>query len=199
MPTPELLALLLFATAMSFTPGPNTTLAAALAANHGLRHAMRFVVAVPFGWGLLLTACAAGLGGLVQAAPALRGALKWAGLVYLLWLAFRLAGAGAPAQADARRLQVGFRAGVALQFVNIKAWMAALLVSAGWITVADPPWGRLAIVLPVMMAYGFASNFSYALAGSALRRWLAQGRRLRWFNRALAAVLAATALWMARL
>lgn len=32
----ELTALLLFATAMSFTPGPSTTLAAALAANGGL-------------------------------------------------------------------------------------------------------------------------------------------------------------------
>jgi hypothetical protein len=44
-----------------------------------------------------------------------------------------------------------------------------------------------------------ASNFAYALVGSALRHWLAQGRRLLWFNRALAAVLVATAAWMSRL
>ena len=67
MPWSELMALLVFSTAMAFTPGPNTTLSAALAANHGLRHAMRFVVAVPFGWGLLLLACALGLGALIQA------------------------------------------------------------------------------------------------------------------------------------
>ena len=35
-------ALLLFATAMSFTPGPNTTLSTALAANLGLRRAVGF-------------------------------------------------------------------------------------------------------------------------------------------------------------
>ncbi|MDP1687375.1 MAG: LysE family translocator, partial [Hydrogenophaga sp.] len=40
------------------------------------------------------------------------------------------------------------------------------------------------------------SNFTYAVAGSLLREWLTQGRRLVWFNRVLAAVLAATALWM---
>jgi hypothetical protein len=34
--------------------------------------------------------------------------------------------------------------------------------------------------------------------GAALRRWLAQGRRLLAFNRALALLLAGTALWMAR-
>jgi threonine/homoserine/homoserine lactone efflux protein len=40
---------------------------------------------------------------------------------------------------------------------------------------------------------------AYALVGSALRDWLAQGRRLVVFNRVMAAVLVATALWMARL
>ena len=49
MTADEFTALLAFATAMSFSPGPNTTLATALAANFGLRRAMRFVVAVPAG------------------------------------------------------------------------------------------------------------------------------------------------------
>lgn len=199
MPWPELAALLLFATAMAFTPGPNTTLAAALAANRGLGHAMRFVCAVPVGWGLLLVGTALGLGALLAAAPALRGAIQVAGLGYMLWLAWKLSRSGALGQADPARFSVGFGQGVLLQFVNVKAWMNALLVCAGWVTVADPPWARLALVLPLMMAYGFASNFTYALVGHALRGWLAHGARLLWFNRALAAVLVATAAWMATL
>jgi threonine/homoserine/homoserine lactone efflux protein len=199
MPWPELLTLLLFATLMSFTPGPNTTLAAALAANHGLRRAMRFVLGVPIGWGLLLLACALGLGGVLEAAPVLRGAVKWAGLAYMLWLAWVLARSSRLAQAGGGGLDIGMLQGITLQFVNIKAWMAALLVSAGWVTSADALLPRLALVLPLMMAFGFASNFTYALVGSALRDWLAQGRRLLVFNRVLAGVLVATALWMARL
>ena len=201
MPWPELAALLVFATAMAFTPGPNTTLAAALAANRGLPHAMRFVCAVPVGWGLLLIGSALGLGALLAAAPMLRDALKFAGLAYMLWLAWKLArtngNSGTLGQADPRRFDVGFGQGVLLQFINVKAWMNALLISAGWITVADPPWARLALVLPLMMAYGLASNFTYALIGSALRHWLAQGQRLLVFNRVLAGVLVATAAWMA--
>jgi threonine/homoserine/homoserine lactone efflux protein len=199
MPWPELAALLLFATAMAFTPGPNTTLAAALAANRGLGHAMRFVCAVPVGWGLLLLGVTLGLGALLDAAPVLRGLLQAVGLGYMLWLAWKLARSGALGQADPARFEVGFGQGVLLQFVNVKAWMNALLICAGWVTVADPPWARLALVLPLMMAYGFASNFTYALVGHALRGWLAQGARLLWINRVLAAVLVATAAWMAGL
>ena len=199
MPWPELAALLGFATAMSFTPGPNTTLAAALAANHGLRRALPFVAGVPVGWGALLLGCALGLGALLDGLPALRGTLKWAGLAYLLWLAWKLAGSTRLAQADPRRFDVGFWQGALLQFVNVKAWMAALLVSAGWISLAADPWARIAVVLPVLMAYGLLSNLAYALLGSVLRGWLAQGARLLWFNRLLALVLLATALWMVRL
>ncbi len=54
MSTQEWWALLVLATATSFTPGPNTTLSATLAANGGMRAAMRFVLSVPVGWGLLL-------------------------------------------------------------------------------------------------------------------------------------------------
>jgi threonine/homoserine/homoserine lactone efflux protein len=209
MPWSEFVALLVFATAMSFTPGPNTTLSAALAANGGLRHALPFVLAVPVGWALLLLGSVAGLGALVQAQPALRGALKAAGLAYLLWLAWTLArstrlagpvgGSGGSGGSGGGALAVGFGQGVLLQFLNVKAWMNALLIGAGWVTVADPPWPRLALVLPVVMAYGLASNLTYALVGAALRRWLAQGRRLVAFNRVLALLLAGTALWMATL
>ena len=164
----------------------------ALQYDHGI------VTAVPVGWGLLLLACAGGLGALIQAVPVLRGGIKALGLAYMLWLAWKLATTARLAEADGG-LRVGFGQGVLLQFVNIKAWMNALMISAGWITVAEPIAPRLAVVLPLMMAYGLASNFTYALIGSALRSWLAVGQRLAWFNRALAAVLVATAAWMAML
>ncbi|MBN9411961.1 MAG: LysE family translocator [Burkholderiales bacterium] len=192
----EFTALLALATAMSFTPGPNTALSTALAANRGLPQALRFVCSVPVGWGVLLLLCAAGLGALLLAVPPLRWALKAVGVGYLLWMAWRLAGAARLSQADARRLDIGFWQGAALQFVNIKAWLLALSIVAGWVAGHDDALRRLAVVLPVMLAFAFASNLTYAVVGALLRDWLAQGRRLLWFNRAMAAVLVATAVWM---
>ena len=69
MTAAEFSALLLLATASTFTPGPNTTLSTAIAANRGLRGAMRFVCAVPAGWAALFVLCALGVGALVMAVP----------------------------------------------------------------------------------------------------------------------------------
>jgi threonine/homoserine/homoserine lactone efflux protein len=201
MSAAELTALLLFCTAMSFSPGPNTTLSTALAANGGLPRALRFCIAVPAGWTLLMVGSGLGLGALVLGVPALRWAVKLAGVAYMLWLAWKLARAGQMAEVDARRLRVTFWQGVGLQFLNIKAWMLALTLTAGWVVngagqPAPNPGERLAIICALMAVFAFTSNFTYALVGSLLRGWLAQGRRLLWFNRALALVLVGTAAWM---
>lgn len=197
----ELVALLAFCAAMSFSPGPNTTLSTALAANHGLRHSMRFCLAVPAGWTLLMLACGLGLGAVVAGQPSLNWAVRLAGAAYMLWLAWKLAWTGQMARVDASRLNVTFTQGVGLQFLNIKAWMLALTLTAGWVvnSAGQPsanPGQRLAIISAVMVLFAFTSNFTYALLGSMLRQWLAKGRRLLGFNRCLALVLAATAGWM---
>jgi threonine/homoserine/homoserine lactone efflux protein len=202
MSAQELVALLTFATLMSFTPGPNTTMSTALAANHGLRRTLHFIVAVPTGWTLMMLACGLGLGALVLAVPALNLFVRIVGVGYLLWMAWRLAGARTLAQADGSRLNVTFWQGVGMQFVNIKAWMLALALAAGWVTSAagqpsSNPLQRLAIVCGVMALFALTSNLTYALIGSLLRQWLAQGTRLLWFNRTMALLLVATAVWMA--
>ena len=149
MSAAEFSALLLLFAAATFTPGPNTTLSTALAANRGLRGSMHFVCAVPVGWGLLFVACALGVGALVVALPALRWAV--------------------------------------LALTAVAGWV---LGHADWVT-------RLGWTGVLMVVFGLASNFTYALVGSLLRGWLAQGRRLLWFNRAMALALVATAGWMA--
>ena len=201
MTAAEFTALLVLTTASSFTPGPNTTLSTALAANLGLRRALRFVVAVPVGWGLLFSLCAGGVGAMVVAMPPLRIGIQVIGIGYLLWLATKLALTRTLGQANVGQLSVGFWQGVMLQFVNIKAWMLALTVVAGWMAGHADASARFAIILPVMLAFGFFSNLTYALIGSLLREWLSgpnqSGLRLRWFNRCMAGVLVFTAAWMA--
>jgi threonine/homoserine/homoserine lactone efflux protein len=196
MSAQELTALLLLSAATSFTPGPNTTLSTALAANLGLRSALRFVLAVPVGWGMLLGLCMAGVGNLVLTWPMLRFVILAGGAAYLVWLAWRLSGTRELLQADTQRLQIGFWQGVGLQFLNIKAWMLALSLVAGWSAGKEDAMARSMMLLPIMMAFGFFSNLTYALVGSLLRDWLGQGQRLLIFNRCMAAALLLTAAWM---
>ena len=147
------------------------------------------------GWCALLLLCASGVGALVMAAPVMKTAIKAVGIAYLVWLAYKLSGSGKLAEAKDASL-LGVWQGVCLQFVNVKAWLLALAIVAGWIVGFEDQLMRLAIVVPIMLLYAFASNLLYASVGALLRTWLAQGQRLLWFNRAMALVLVLTAVWM---
>jgi threonine/homoserine/homoserine lactone efflux protein len=188
-------ALFLLITVTSFTPGPNTAISAAMGVNHGWRNTLGFISAVPVGCGIIYGLCALGVGGLVVQRPELRTVVLLAGVAYLLWLAQRLWRTQHLGEANGG-LKVGFKQGVVLQFLNIKVWMLELSIVAGWLAGQAEGLARFLWTLPVVLGYAFLSNFSYAMVGSALRHWLAQGQRLLWFNRSMASALALTAAWM---
>jgi threonine/homoserine/homoserine lactone efflux protein len=161
-----------------------------------MKSALQFILAVPVGWGILLAICMAGVGNLVLAVPALRWAIVLSGTLYLLWMAQRLWRTRELNQVNTDRLNITFMQGVAVQFLNIKAWMLALSVVAGWVAGKPDTLARCLILLPVMMSFGLVSNLTYALMGSLLREWLAKGVRLIAFNRGMSLALVLTAYWM---
>ena len=85
-------------------------------------------------------------------------------------------------------------------------FVLALTVVGGWLAGREDALERFALILPLMVAFGFVSNLFYAVLGSIAREWLSgpvqeglpTGLRLQWFNRVMAALLVLTALWMAR-
>lgn len=201
MSSAEFFALIALATVGTFTPGPNNTLSTTLAANYGLRAALPFVCAVPTGWSALLVLNSWGLGVVVLGFPPLRWGLLGAGVLYLVWLSWRLARTKSLSEASASPM-VGFKQGVMLQFINLKAWFLALSVASGWVIGHEESMTRLSEALPIFMFFGFASNFTYAWLGASLRHWLRgpnqTAKRLQWFNRAMALTLLGTVIWMIR-
>ncbi|WP_255581608.1 LysE family translocator [Cupriavidus sp. AU9028] len=192
----QFIALLSLMVVGSFTPGPNTTIAAMTGANFGLRATLPHCIGVAFGFATLVALCAAGVGALVLASPLLAGIVHAAGVAYLLWLAFKLARSAT--LADKQVLApLSVWQSAALQYANIKAWMLALATAASYMTNAADPLQRGLLVCLVFGVFGFLSNGVYGAIGASLRQWLQVGGRIRWFNRAMGLALAATALWIA--
>ncbi|QOT75371.1 LysE family translocator [Cupriavidus basilensis] len=180
----------------AFTPGPNTTIAAVTGANFGLRATLPHCVGVAFGFASILALCAAGIGALILASPALALLVHAAGVLYLLWLALKLARSTVLSDKQVLRPLSVWQSAV-LQYANIKAWMLALATAASYMAGAQSPVHRAMLVCAVFGVFGFVSNGVYGVIGATLRQWLQVGHRIRWFNRAMGLALALTALWIA--
>ena len=191
--TPDLLlALAGFAFVTSITPGPNNLMLMASGANFGLRRTVPHALGVAGGFVLMAGAMGLGLGALFQSLPWARPALTVLAVLYMLWLAWRIATAAPPREGAAGGRPLTFLQAAGFQWVNPKAWMMAV----GAMTVYAPDglaW-QVATVALVFGAVNLPSVGTWALAGTQLRRVLTNPARLRLFNWTMAALLIAS-LW----
>jgi threonine/homoserine/homoserine lactone efflux protein len=187
----QLVALVAFSAVSSGTPGPNNLLLWASGAEFGLRRTIPHVFGTAVGLGGMALAVAAGLGAAITALPALAFAMKLAGSIYLLCLAWQVAGASALSRGAIARPMSLLQA-AAFQVINPKAWIFAL----GAVTTFRPPELPIAtgslLVAGVMMVVIAPTAGAWAAGGGAIGRLLVNDRRRRAVSMALAFILALT-------
>ncbi|MDB5099221.1 MAG: hypothetical protein JWM80_3642 [Cyanobacteria bacterium RYN_339] len=178
-----------YAAAMSITPGPNNAMLATLGARHGWRGAAPAAFGVMTGMFLLLLVAGTGVGAAISAVPSLRSVLTVGGVLYMGYLAYVLWHAEGAAK---ERPPMGFWGAVAFQTVNPKALLMALTAAGGF----SLPWGGPAGMAALFVLVGGPCIAVWALAGDRLRRWLDTPARARLFSRAMAVLVACTAIAM---
>jgi threonine/homoserine/homoserine lactone efflux protein len=183
-----LAALSAFAVVTSITPGPNNMMLMASGANFGLRRTIPHALGVGIGFTLMIVLVGVGLMELFDLFPVLNTVLKLVSVVYMLWLAWKIANAAAPSDGESSQGKpMSFVQAVLFQWVNPKAWSMALTAIALY-----APDRNLAAVLLVALVFGIInlpSTSLWAVMGVSLRGWLASPGRLRAFNWTMAALL----------
>jgi threonine/homoserine/homoserine lactone efflux protein len=184
-------ALALFGFTSSITPGPNNTMLLGSGANFGLRASVPHMLGVLGGFLLLLAAVGLGLGAAFKAYPVLHTVLAWAGTIYLLYLAARIAfSTGLKERRDGAR-PMRFWEAVTFQAVNPKAWAMAL----GAMTAYAPAQDYMLNVLVVIAVFGVVNApciVAWTAFGVGMRRFLDRPAVLRGFNVAMAMALVAS-------
>lgn len=200
MPFEQLLALATLAFVGSFTPGPNNMIATVTGANHGFRAALPHIFGVPFGFASMLIAGTVGVAALLLTYPFIAALIKWAGIAYLLFIAWQLARPNVIGEESEGTTMkpLSFWQSAAFQYANPKAWMLAA-ATAGSFTTNHATSVSIAIIVIVFSIAAMGSLITWAWVGFALRHWLSVGQRMRIFNVAMGVLLAATALWLAAL
>lgn len=196
-----LLPFLISVALIELTPGPNMGWLALVAMARGRLAGMAAVAGVTLGLAVWMVAAAFGLTQVFAASPALYQALRWAGVAFMLWLAWE-AWRGTAAQTDAapvtRSLSALFLRGMVGNLLNPKA---AVFYVGLLPTFMRPDHGAPltqaltlgSLHLGVAVAVHSLIVLGGARAGQVLTRRM-QGARMRAF---MAAGLVAVALWLA--
>jgi threonine/homoserine/homoserine lactone efflux protein len=190
MDTQLFAALTLFAFVSSITPGPNNLMLLASGVNHGFRATLPHMAGISTGFFGLLAAVGLGLGLLFEQVPQLYTVLKWLGTAYLLYLAWGVATAEAPQDAQVGQ-PLGYWGAAGFQWVNPKAWVMAVGAFSSYV----PAHSGSTLVLAAAAWFaivGIPAISLWALCGSRLRHWLRIPHYRRIFNGVMAILLVAS-------
>ncbi len=183
--------LALFAFVSSVTPGPNNLMLMASGANYGFRRTIPHMLGISTGFMVMMVLTGLGLVQLFDRYPVIYTGLKIVSVVYLMFLAWKIANA-APIRertADGSR-PMTFLQAAAFQWVNPKAWAMAL--TAITVYVADNGSAMLWIAAAFFAAVNLPSVTIWTVMGQQMARFLTRPAYLRSFNWTMAALLIAS-------
>lgn len=183
-------ALAAFALVSSITPGPNNLMLMASGANFGFVRTVPHMLGIGLGFVFMVLLVGAGLVQVFDAYPVSHTILKILSVIYLLWLAWKIANAAPVKQRDGAGSPMTFLQAAAFQWVNPKAWSMAL--TAVTVYTPDTTLAAIALVAVVFGVINLPSVSVWTLLGQQMARVLTNRTRLVAFNWTMAALLVAS-------
>lgn len=194
----SLLPLALFAFVSSITPGPNNIMLTSSGILFGFQRSIPHMLGITFGFGVMLALCAAGVGSLVLAVPAIHIILKVLGSTYLVYLAWNLRSMAFRQDENQHARPMSFMGAALFQFANPKAWVMAVTGASAFLPLMQPVWFAIALFCLVFCTVNLPCISIWAGTGAALRRYLAEPRWQRLFCivMVLLTLYSAVAIWL---
>ncbi|KAH0441806.1 LysE family translocator [Paraburkholderia fungorum] len=196
----SLSALLVFALALIIaagTPGPSVAALVARVLTNGFRDVLPFLAAMWLGEALWLTCAVAGLAVIARSFGVVFIVLKFAGVAYLLFLAWKMW--RAPADVQGNDLPSGqspwrmFVAGMLVTLGNPKImvfYLALLPTIIDLSRIGTIAWFELTLTMLIVL---MAVDFGWALLATRARKLLTTRRAVKITNRASATLMAGVA------
>jgi len=194
-----LIAFVLTSLIIEMTPGPNMAYLAVLGASRGHLAGFSAVLGVTLGLALLGVAVGLGAGSLILNNRIAYELLRWAGAIYLCWLAYdgwQEARQPVPTASVSQSLFVQFRRGFITNLLNPKAAMFFIAVAPGFIGGPAPSPRELAVLISIYVAIATFVHALIVLLAGTLQAFLAAPQRREAAGNVFAAMLLAVAVWL---
>ncbi|AFH95655.1 TPA: LysE family translocator [Providencia stuartii] len=188
------ISLSMFSFVTSITPGPNNIMLLASGMNFGLKRTMPHALGVSIGFLVMLIAVGMGVGALIKSSEIVYNILKYLGIAYLLWLAWKTTISRSVGSAkNSNEKPLTLLEAALFQWVNPKAWMMAISGMALY-TDSTNPYSSMLLVAVIFSLINFPSVTIWAMFGSELRERLKNPNVLKKFNLIMGLLLAASAI-----
>lgn len=181
---------------IELTPGPNMTYLAIVSVSKGWRVGFATVAGVALGLAIVGVIAAFGVAALIQSSDALYEGLRWAGVLYLLWLAYE-GWRGGEQMSDEPQDARHFVRGLVTNLLNPKAAVFYVAVLPKFVDAGKPVIAQTLMLSAVYVLVATTVHALIVLLGGLLAPLLTNPVTETRIRRVLSALLALVAVWFA--
>jgi len=187
-----LIGLVTFSFVSTITPGPNNLMLMSSGANFGFKRSLPHMLGIGIGFSIMVMLVGVGLVQVFEWFPQSYSVLRVLSIGYLLYLAFKVATAGAPKSQASDAKPLMFMQAAAFQWVNPKGWSMAL--SAISVYAPSATISSIVLVSLVFAMANMPSTSMWTLLGLQIQNYLTSNKRLRIFNGLMGGLLVASVI-----
>ncbi len=182
-------AVFFFALSSTITPGPNNIMMMSSGVNYGVRRSLAHLLGICLGFPAMVLLVGLGFGLVFTALPWLHTLIKVVGVVYLLWLAWKIASSAVTTLDTVQSSPLNFWQAAAFQWVNAKAWVMASGAIAAFTSVNGAVLQEVLQITAAFLLVSFPCVGAWLIFGAMLRQVLNQPHYRKWFNYSMALLL----------
>ena len=160
--------------------------------NFGVRRGIPHLLGICIGFPVMLALIGLGFGTLFQLFPLLHEVIKVGGVVYLLYLAWKIATTSGSASEENSERPITFWQAAAFQWINPKAWVMGSSALAAYTSLDDNFFLQVAIICLSFALITLPCAGIWLVFGAGLQRFLRDPGHRRIFNIAMAVLLVAS-------
>src|SRR5699024_9309232 len=163
-----LFSFVIYALINAFTPGPGNILALNTMTNYGWKRGKPLFLGIFIGYFFVQTLCAVFVFGLENLINPVMSILKYAGVLYILWLAYQIAISKPDTKTTGK--QPSFWIGFVLQIVNVKIFLFGITALTGYVISYYTSLGMLLFFEMIIAIIGTVATLSWILFGGLFQK-----------------------------
>jgi threonine/homoserine/homoserine lactone efflux protein len=184
----------LFGVIAAITPGPNNVMLTTTGLNFGVRRGVPHLLGICIGFPVMLALIGLGFGTLFQLYPILHEVIKIVGVIYLLYLAWKIASTRGGVSEIRQSKPINFWQAAAFQWINPKAWIMGSSALAAYTSLDDNFFLQVLIICVTFMFITIPCAGIWLVFGAGLQHFLKDPGHLKIFNISMALLLIASIL-----
>jgi len=172
------------------TPGPNNIMLLSSGLTYGYKRTIPHALGVVIGFPLMTIFVGLGLGEFFKLYPITFTVLKSIGILYLLWLAWKISRSTPEfKENDTESQPLKFIPIVLFQWINPKNWIKIITAMSVYVTSVEHATIQIMIITLVFFLTVFISANSWALGGVILKKLIKSDVGIKRFNVIMAILL----------